>query len=669
MKNLNKTVLNWFQQKINETYGKPQTKIVSLPPKIEWEEIEVPYEDFENYTEQVDAGVQLWVYLTGGLAVVAGIVLLFLKLYIPGIIPIVFGAGFLYQGSEKFRKTEEKTFKKKVIKKRKEKKKKVIPQFKEEVIPGEWSIKRMGTGALQFGVAKVNEAQFLTGINFSNTIQKFKYPIIKKEKGFMESFKNMENQLENIPFVLNGEKESFEAIDLYGKRIKVLLSGIEKDIMNHFIDTAYFFVNSKNKEVPATLLKRLLLKNYLKKTGKYFELYEDEFLSIINDGYELDDACSDWLNKWPEWNKTLQDIRYDSVTEQVIPEFSKFSNLTHYSSFNFYCPDCNKEMSEELMNRNYSVHNSEDLSPQRFSKDTRCHFLLESNAWQCPMCEKITLNPIPLHKSLDEILLPVYDNLMEENKTEREKDYSDVRKKEIHYKNEMNKELEKMFFDNLNSILDLKDNMEKMHAEIDGESEAIQFINESVAKYKKLQSEIINSIEKSNEELKMRIQATAQKILADVDRIKDREMEMLNRELNDLSKAKRLEDEQRDSIQQQTLSANLKQNQILDSKFSELISTNKEGLGQVSEGISKLEETNRKGFENTVNASKDIKKAIGLNNAMQAARNEKIGINPYDHSSILRPGRSVKQSFIEIGHKITGKSSIESHESKLETLN
>lgn len=683
MKQPSKAAREWFQNMIFETYGKPQTKNVPLPPKIEWEEIEVPYEDYEVYTETIQAGTKEWVLYVSAFAGIAGLILIFAQISIPiGLLLVFFGVIFYAVGKNKFIETREETHQRKVTKIRKEKRKKEIPQFKEETVVGEWSIKRMGIGTLDFAVSEVNGTRYLSGIDFSKSTQNFQYPYLEKEKEFTSEFSVLEKELEQTPYVLNGEKESFDATDDDGQKLDVLLSGLEKDIMNHFIDTDFIFMNTKSKKVNSTLFNATTLKSYLIKSD-IKEIEIDEFLKNLADGIEFDNTCRQWLSQWPKWNKTLQDSRFNSVTEQVIPEFTQFSNLTHYSSFNFYCPTCNKEIEEELMERDYSVHSSADLAPQRFSSNTRCHYLLGLNAWECPMCEKVTLNPIPLHKTLDDILFPVYDSLMEENKTEREKDYSDVRKKEIHYKNEMKKELEKMYFDNLNGILELKDSMEKMHAEIDGESEAIQFINESIAKYKKLQSEIIDSIESSNEEMKMRIQATAQKILADVDRVKDREMELLNKELTELSKAKRLDDERRDSIQRDILAANQEQNQILHEGFDKVTAsvdrvneTTQKGMDNIAGKVSELNETTKqgneitkKGFEEQLKSSKNVENQVKINNAMQVARNRKMGVDTFDDNGVLRPGRAISRFATNLGGKLTGKSTAEIDRKKLETLN
>jgi hypothetical protein len=673
--NNRKPVIKWFQEKICEIYGKPQIITVSLPPKIEWEEIEVPYDHFEEYTETIREGTSKWVLYVSVAVGLIGITLILAKISIAlGIIVILSDIAFYAFGKNQFLNTKEITHKRKVIKIRKEKKEKEIPQYKEETIVGEWSIKRMGTGQLEFYVSDVNGSRFLSGVNFSKSTQNFQYPYVEKEKEFTNEFFSLEKELEQTPYVLNGDKESFDATDDDGQQLNVLLSGLEKDIMNHFISTEFTFMNPKSKKVSSTLFNEKDLKSFLVKSYNK-NITIDDFLQTLSDGLEFDNTCRHWLNNWPDWNKTLNHSRLNSITEQVIPEFAIFSNLTHYSSFNFYCPTCNKEIEEELMKRDYSVHSSVDLAPQRFSSNTRCRYLLELNAWECPMCEKVTLNPIPLHKTLDDILFPVYDSLMEENKNEREKDYSDVRKKEIHYKNEMKKELEKMYFDNLNGILELKDSMEKMHAEIDGESEAIQFINESITKYKKLQSEIIDSIESANEEIKMRIQVTAQKILADVDRVKNREMELLNQELTQLSKAKRLDDERRDSIQRDILSANKAQNQILHEGFNkvsnsvnQLNETTAKGLDKVAGGISELNETTKEGFKKQLESNARLENYASTANAMQAGISEKMGVNPYDDNSLLRPGRAFSRFVTDMGHKLTGTSSIEANKKKLNTI-
>jgi len=661
--------LNYFQQKVVENYVEPEIIKIPIDPKIEWDEIEVPYLAKETYTITVDNGIQTWVYfVVGGLALIAAF-LFFKSMFIVCLVALISGIIFLLYGSKNLRGTKDEVRTKEVKKIRIDRIKREVPQFREEIIPGAWAIRKIGSGSLNFGVANLDGLRLLFGLDFSEFRDNLSFPIIDEEKKFITDFKNLEVQLGNIPFILNGEKFAFNPADTDNGKYKVSLCGIEKDIMNHFIETQFRFGKSRKKSIASNLFDEKLLKNFLVKTSDSYQSLENELLTAMAEGQELESVVTDWLNKWTDWIKIMEDCRFDSVNHQVIPEFLQFSNQTQYSSFNFYCPNCNKEISEELIGRDYSVHNNADLSPQRFSTNTKCHYLLEINAWQCPMCEKISLAPIPVHKSLDEILMPVYDNLMQENKILREQDYSDVRRKEIEYKNEMKKEMERMYFDNLNGILALKDDMEKMWAEVDGETEAITFINDSFVRYKNMQSTIIYNIEESNKVIKEEIHKLQEKVLQNVDNVKNREMELLNKELTELSKAKRIDDERRDSVQRNILEANLVQNQILETKFSELINTNRQGFQNVSAGIDKLDNTTRQGFENTVNASKDIHNALMLNNAMQAAQNESLGIDTYDDSAFLRPDRMVKRGLNRLTGALSGSSSAEIHMKNLETLN
>ena len=259
----------------------------------------------------------------------------------------------------------------------------------------------------------------------------------------------------------------------------------------------------------------------------------------------------------------------------------------------------------------------------------------------------------------------------------REKDYSEVRKKEIEFRNEMKKELEKMYFDNLNGILTLKDEMDRFKAEIDGETEAIKFINEVFSNYKNLQSKLIDEIEESNRRIKEEIRVRTEKILSEVDKVKDREMSILNRELTELSKAKRMDDERRDAVQRNICAAHLETNSILNNKFNELIETNRTGFGEVTKSIGHLEETNRQGFQSvrsgidnlekttksgfdkSIMVGQGIQKELRFNNAMKAASNRAQGIDPYDDSSLLRPVRSIKRGINQLSGKLSGKSSTE----------
>jgi len=597
MKNLSPTINNWFKQKIVEVYGSPEIKKTPLPPLIVWEEQSVPDVVTETYREQTDAGMQPWSNIvSAGLGLLALFLMSSVSFLSGG---LVLGAGLLFflYGKKNFRKTKEVVREKKVPGTRIEKIKKEIPQFREEVVPGKWTIKRIGTGALKFGVAAANGTRFLCGTGFSEPLQHYHYAEIGNAKKFISNFNHIEEQLARTPFILDGDKESFETTGPEKQTVPVFLCGLEKEIMNHFIETEYVFALYKNREIHASLVKENILKDLLQKIPGAFHLYEDDLLAVLQEGEELDDACRHWLDQWTEWNQTLKDVRTESVTRQIIPEFIRFGNQTHYSSFNFYCPDCNKEIPEELIKRDYSVHNDLDLPAQHFPKDTRCHYLLDRLAWQCPLCEKIQPAPIPVHKALDEILLPLYNILMEENKTEREKEYFDVRKKEIHYKNEKRKELEKMYYDNVSGILELRESMEKMKAEIDGEADAIRFINDSLMRYKNLQSDIITDIEQSNQAIQVQVQELQQKIAADVDRIKNRELELLSGELTELTKARRLDDEIRDSIQLQIL--------------------------------------------------KKIEDKLKAGSAIHAARNEEIEANSYDNSYLLRPVHALKREAVK----------------------
>ncbi len=673
----NQRILDFFQRKIVEIYKETETRKVLGEPRIIYEEKEIPYTETETYYSDVDHGIQWWVYILAGIISVIGIIAIIKSFIVTSIFFFLLSAGIYISGRTYFRNIITETRQRVVNKVRIEKIAREEPQFKEEFIPAKSAVKRFGTGSMKFGVTSVNGVRYLSSVNFTAEKQNFFFPVVDKGDEFITEFRNIESKLQSIPFVLGGEKSGFIIETRDHENLNISLCGIEKEIMDHLTEADYAFRNLKKKKISSSLFEESVLKKYLRKSDEVFNGTGDELLDMLARTENLDITCGDWLEKWPQWLKTMANSRFDSVVKQVVPEFVEFSHHSQYSCFNFYCPDCNKEIADELMRRDYSVHSNQDLAPQRFSKNTRCQYIIDLNAWRCPMCEKIIPSPIPLHKSLDEIFLPLYDNLMEENKVVREKDYSEVRKKEIEFRNEMKKELEKMYFDNLNGILILKDEMDRFKAEIDGETEAINFINEAFSNYKNLQSRLIDEIEESNRRIKEEIRVQTEKVLSEVDRIKDREMSILNRELTELSKAKRLDDERRDAVQRNICAAHLETNSILNKKFNELIETNRTGFGEVTKSIGHLEETNRQGFQNvrsgidnlekttrsgfekSIMVGQGIQKELRFNNAMKAASNRAQGIDPYDDSFILKPVRSIKRGLNQLSGKLSGKSSTE----------
>jgi len=629
-----------LKNRIQDFYGNPEFREIELPSEIILEECVKTEHVAKEITIEVDNGPQPVMLVIAGVISLAG--LLFLEQGLS--IPIGFFIAGISLGILFFKKFRKRAIQKKSVREPVEKVEPVEVvnrKFAREILPGKKSIIKLGKGKLCFKVVEFRGEKYLLLNNGLSEETKLTIPTVEKPRDFFREFDNLEKSFQNIPLFLDKEKEGFE---VEGEDQKVELKGIEARLMNHFFNVEYTMTNRKKMTISLPVIEGEQIALFAKKIGLISD-YDDELSSfaLSPDGEELDEALKAWQIGWPEKNDLLGKVRFDAVKNKILPEFIELGKTINYSSFNFYCPECNKQTCEKLLSRDYSVQSTKTCAPVYFAESTKCSYRIKEKHWKCPSCENVFNSPVPVHRMLDEILLPVYDQLMEENKIEREKDYIDVRKKEIFYRNEMKKETEQIFTQNFSSILRLKEEMEKMQAEIEGESEAISFMGETMHDYQGIQSEVIEKVENFNERLRRDVEASASMIRQEMDHYRDLERKLLALELAEIAKTKRLDDEKRDLVQRE-IYANLK-------RQLDLIAQKSDNPEQVIDGQQEIDLTNMGEVYvekiNLVHQSMvDLRDEVLKGNAITAAIAGGLGI-PSKDASLYRIDRKMKKLIVD----------------------
>jgi hypothetical protein len=702
--NLDQAGLKLLQRIVSKYYYQPKTIKKQSPPKIEKVKKvikeKVPIQTVE-VTEISESRSGMPVILFGTLL---GISLLIFKA------PLVVGLGIIIVSLVIGISLINMKVKKEEVVNSYEEVDKIIYEDKiiegsyfEEVVPNKYSIKWISKGYIPFSTLTLADRTILIGPEELYEKSSIKFPTIKRYNQFYQVEKELKNKIKSVPFVIDGDIKEYEIKEesSYGNKVK--LRGLEKDLMEGFIEISKIFNEIYSIDFNLHIADYNQLSDQLVELSNPYSADDDSMLSNYynsEEGKKLEHSITQWQDEWKKIQNVLHFIRFESLRNQVGNLCYDLSNVLSYSAFNFYCPSCNEQNCKELLSRDYLVQTNTTNEAIYFSKNTRCYFDPDRELWKCKTCEKETEHPIPLHKNYDEILMPTYDKLIEENLTERLKAHNETLKNEIQYENEMESEIGKLNYENLSAIYALTDEMERLKAEITGENDAIKSLNEVSKEFEIKQNTTLNKINEYGDKVIADILQKTKEVIEKVDREKNDQMQLLEKELTALSKAKRKEDEIRDKIQRSILEANLEQIEVakqgfsmmgqkldtvsdriqegneishqgfnsLGQKMDENTRVTKDGLDSLGNKMDENTAVNKAGFNKLdktfSKGTKDITQKISQGNAINSAIAKSQGINLHDEA-FFRIDRKLSKAMIDVGGSLIGISTREKEEKKL----
>ncbi|GMO40079.1 MAG: hypothetical protein Ta2F_16140 [Termitinemataceae bacterium] len=135
------------------------------------------------------------------------------------------------------------------------------------------------------------------------------------------------------------------------------------------------------------------------------------------------------------------------------------------ASFNQYSPAIEAEEIERIRNASFDYQDSvDDYTPFSLKSSSRVKYDLFSTAW---IAEDQTRTSIPfgMHQIQEEILAPVIQNLMAENRIERLKIYNGIKDQKIDYLNQWHRDTEDFYGRNRAEAADLINRMRESYAD------------------------------------------------------------------------------------------------------------------------------------------------------------------------------------------------------------
>ncbi len=459
------------------------------------------------------------------------------------------------------------------------------PVVVEESIPGKNRLLAVGRGRLQFQGHQTHRGVIVTGPPSLMEPRSIRYPALADAASPFQKSSEMEAALEHVPWVLDGETNAFDVpavADSYYSMGTFPMRGLEKDIMGHFHEMAGYFRARRDLllEFAAVTDPELLDALAPAASDGIPELPEEieslEHIVASQGGTDLEKLAEQWPVRWRHVTEVLHLARDFSLRELVAAECMDLGTVIGYSAFNFYCPQCNDTKRKTLLARDYSVQSNQDSDPVTFSPNSRCLFDPDEDVWRCVTCEFETPKPIPMHRMLDEILLPAYDHLMNENKVERVRAHQGIRNKEIENRNSLETELQRTQIEYHSQIDVLGEELERLRVDVSGELVAIRAMEDILRAYEIKQTAVMTDIRTSSAKTDREIRERTAIVVARMNEVKQQEMESLDAEMQLLSGAKRKEDEERDAVQrailatgEQQLRESEKQTQVAEATLEE----------------------------------------------------------------------------------------------------
>lgn len=355
-------------------------------------------------------------------------------------------------------------------------------EYVERAVESPWKVTAVGRVRLPFLAIPVHGGTLLIDRHGVGRQASLSLPVPRVPDEIVQCLRRINEIPQKIPLVLKGERSVFNVEKQTPFGEGVTLVGEEQDLERAYVrcselltdtDVATFSLSYVPPGDPIWKRMQPMSRNARATPVELEAKKLHDHLAAGTASY-LDKALTEARRRWRVNQMLMHSARFVSITAGVASVCKGLGNAFHYPAFNFYCPECSRQIQEDLLGRDYSVEGGRDYPAVQLSPNTRLVYDVDRGVWSCPQCEQPTKNPVPMHRSLSELLIPVYDRLMEEHKKERLGIYASVRDQERDYTNRLQREKEQLFQSNRQTVEGLVDEIRRLEAELDAESETMQ---------------------------------------------------------------------------------------------------------------------------------------------------------------------------------------------------
>ena len=317
----------------------------------------------------------------------------------------------------------------------------------------------------------------------------FKMSVVHQPQALLDSLTNLDDSIKEVPIVEQAtEPEEIDTSD-YSTSIQNIklynyMGNIDRQVRN-----IRYLLN--DNDTVAISLPVVLPES---KTSEFLKEYTadntngkpvvpvfnvDSFKDKLDSFYSLND-----MRKSFEKSTSQNQVEYFSKligrlaeTVQLLSRTKTNSSnkLVDYSnmilatvlkaSFNQYSPSLEAEEIERIRSASFDYQDSvDDYTPFGLKSSSRVKYDLFSTAWIAEDQSRTSM-PFGMHQIQEEVLAPVIQNLMAENRIERLKIYNGIKDQKIDYLNQWHRDTEDFYGRNRAEVADLINRMRESYAD------------------------------------------------------------------------------------------------------------------------------------------------------------------------------------------------------------
>lgn len=379
------------------------------------------------------------------------------------------------------------------------KKEKEIAKCTEDIAQQEQNFKniRRDYGVNKIGVAYVPVAtrvpfegkSFLVDHTRKVGDTNFQLTVLHQPQEFTQALENLQSGMEKIPVVESNEMPEEVDTSTYSTSVQnVTLHDYVGNIDRQVRNISYLLGDNEQVSVSLPVVT----------PGSSEEQYVDEFAStdtadkpvvnvfdVSDFGSKLENFASlnsmkDQIKKSDdsdntEYMKKLMLQLADTVQLLTVTKSSGSSKLINYTtkifenvlkaSYNQYSPTLEAEEIERIRTANFDYQTSVNTyKPFSLKQGSRVRYDLWSGNWIAEDGSQ-TVMPFGMHQVDEEVIMPVIQNLMEENRIERLKVYNDIEDQKRDYLERWSSETGEYFRDNRKTADELITHMREAYAD------------------------------------------------------------------------------------------------------------------------------------------------------------------------------------------------------------
>ena len=355
----------------------------------------------------------------------------------------------------------------------------------------------------------------------------FKMSVVHKPQELLDSLTSLEDTIKEVPFV--EETTSTEEIDTSDystsiQRIKLhdYMGNIDRQVRNiryllNDNDTVSLSLPVVLPESPAAdFIKEYAADNTGgKPVVPVFNV--DNFSEKLESFYSLNDMRKSFEKSTSEnqviYFRKLIGRLAESVQILSKTKISSSNKIVDYAnmilcsvlkaSFNQYSPVLEAEEIERIRSASFDYQDSvDDYTPFSLKSSSRVKYDLFSTSWIAEDQSRTSM-PFGMHQIQEEVLAPVIQNLMMENRVERLKIYNGIKDQKIDYLNQWHRDTEDFYGRNRAEAADLINRMRESYADYMRSLNTYKALQETQIAMMKTRSLDAAEVQQQNKEAEM----------------------------------------------------------------------------------------------------------------------------------------------------------------------